>query len=354
LNKDSKTNASLSGLIVLASFIIIVAGMHYAAHILIPFLLAIFIAIICTPTQRALIVRGIHPSLAILIVLGLLIVGSTLMVVFVGTSMNDFLTQLPEYQRQIENQFSDFAITLQSFGFELPNTDIRELLNPDTAMNMAANTLKKLSSVLTNFFLISLTVIFILLEASSFKHKIVLAFNNSEQSLENFENFMKSVNRYLAIKTIFSLITGVIISIGLVILGVNHPLLWGLVAFLLNFIPNIGSIIAAIPAVLLALIQLGPMSAGICAGLYLTVNMVIGSFLEPKFMGQGLVLSTLVVFISLVFWGSILGPVGMLLSIPLTMIVKIALETNEDTRWIAILLGSGAQAKKELEQNTQK
>jgi predicted PurR-regulated permease PerM len=338
-------------MLVFASFIVIVAGLNLASPILIPFLLAIFIAIICTPTQRILIKKGLPPSLAVFIVLSLLLISASLLAVFVGASMNDFLSQLPNYQQQLEDQFSGLAINLQNAGFLIPNTDIRELMKPDIAMTIAANTFKKLSAVLTNFFLISLTVVFILLEASGFKHKIRLAFNDSEKSLENFDTFITSVNRYLAIKTIFSFFTGVIIAIGLSIIGVNHPLLWGLVAFLLNFIPNIGSIIAAIPAVLLALIQLGPISAGLCASLFLAVNMIVGSFLEPKFMGKDLGLSTLVVFISLVFWGSILGPVGMLLSIPLTMIIKIALEVNEETRWIAILLGSGGSAKKELSLN---
>ncbi len=333
----------------LASFIIIVAGLNYSAHILVPFLLAIFIAIICTPPQRMLIERGLHPAIAVFAVLSLLLIGAILIVVFVGASMNDFTQQVPTYQKQLQEKAAGLALLLGNMGIELPNKGIRELVQPDFAMTMAANTFKKLSAVLTNFFLISLTVIFILLEASSFKHKIHLAFNNSQESLDKFENFMQSVNQYLAIKSMLSLATGLIISIGLALLEVNHALLWGLLAFLLNFIPNIGSIIAAIPAVLLAFIQLGPGGAALCAMLYGFVNILIGNILEPRFMGQGLGLSTLVVFVSLVFWGSILGPVGMLLSIPLTMILKIALENNQDTQWIAVLLGSGTKAKKEIQ-----
>ena len=122
------------------------------------------------------------------------------------------------------------------------------------------------------------------------------------------------------------------------ILGVDFAILWGLVAFLLNYVPIIGSIIAAIPAILLALIQLGVAPALLtCLG-YVVVNVIFGSILEPRFMGRGLGLSTLVVFLSLVFWGWILGPVGMILSVPLTMIVKIALESSDDTHWIAVML----------------
>ncbi len=145
----------------------------------------------------------------------------------------------------------------------------------------------------------------------------------------------------MGIKTWTSLLTGVVITIGLAILGVDLALLWGVLAFLLNFVPNIGSIIAAVPAVLVSLLQYGLGTACVVVVLYVVVNMVVGNVLEPRWMGRGLDLSTLVVFASLVFWGWVLGPVGMVLSVPLTMTVKIALEDHPDTRWMGILLGGG-------------
>jgi predicted PurR-regulated permease PerM len=137
-----------------------------------------------------------------------------------------------------------------------------------------------------------------------------------------------------------SLATGVLVAVWLVVLGLDYPLLWGLLAFLLNYVPNIGSIIAAVPAVLLAVVQLGILRALLVAAGFLVVNLVMGGAVEPRFMGRGLGLSTLVVFLSLLFWGWLLGPVGMLLSVPLTMTVKIALDSREDTRWAAVLLGA--------------
>lgn len=347
--KDYQPSTTASSLVLLASFVVIIAGMYYAAPILIPFLLACFIAIICAPPLRFLIDSGIPSAISVILVLSILFLIGLLILIFVGASLNDFSREIPAYQSQLKTHLDSTITLLSLYGLQIPEQDLLNMLNPAVALGMATNALGRLGTALTNTFFINLTVAFILLEASTFKPKIRLAFKNSQDSLERFEIFMHSVNKYLAIKSIISLGTGILIAIGLSVIGVNHALLWGLVAFLLNYIPNIGSIIAAFPAVILALIQLGLPPAIATGVLYLAVNTIIGNILEPRIMGQGLGLSTLVVFLSLVFWGAIFGPVGMLLSIPLTMIVKIALEHNQDTRWISILLGPGADAKKELE-----
>jgi predicted PurR-regulated permease PerM len=175
---------------------------------------------------------------------------------------------------------------------------------------------------------------------SSFPVKLRAILGSSDPSLANFDQVIGEVKHYLSLKTLTSLATGVAIAVWLAAMGVDYALLWGLLAFMLNFVPNIGSIIAAIPAVLLALIQLGLGSAVFAAIAFLVVNVVIGVVIEPRLMGYRMGLSTLVVFLSLIFWGWVLGPIGMLLSVPLTMTVKIVLQSNESTRWMAILLGS--------------
>jgi len=180
------------------------------------------------------------------------------------------------------------------------------------------------------------------------------AFGDEKSSFSEFSKIINSIKRYIALKTLTSLTTGILIAICLAVIGIDYPLLWGLLAFLLNYVPNIGSIIAAVPAVLLAFIQLGTVHALFAIMGYLVVNGVIGSVIEPRVMGHGLGLSTLVVFLSLVFWGWVLGPVGMLLSVPLTMILKIALESYEDTRWIGILLGSKVSAEAVLPDTSKK
>ena len=206
-------------------------------------------------------------------------------------------------------------------------------------MRLAARMLSGLGAVLTNSFLIIITMVFILLEASSFQAKLQKAFGDVSDTMSKYQSFADGVKRYMMIKALVSFGTGLVVALWLMVLGVDFPLLWGLLAFLLNFVPNIGSIIAAVPAVLVAYLQLGVSQAVLAAVGYLVVNLVAGNVIEPRYMGRGLGLSTLVVFLSLVFWGWVFGPVGMVLSVPLTMTVKLALEGNEGGRWLAVMLG---------------
>jgi len=345
MNQNTRAKTGGHFLISAASFVIVIAGLRAASSVVVPFMLSTFIAIVCAPPLFWMQRRGIPTVLAVLIVVLCIIALGFLLAVFVGTSVNDFTNNLDSYQQALQKRTIALEDFLANMGLSVDDLGFEERFNPGAALQLAANMLSGLFGMLTNTFMILLTVIFILLEASGLPVKLRVAIGDPKASLSNFSQFIESVNRYLAIKTVISFITGCLISIWLLILGVDYPFLWGLLAFLLNYVPNIGSIIAAIPAVLLGLILSGPGWALLIALGYLVVNITFGTILEPRFMGRGLGLSTLVVFLSLVFWGWVLGPVGMLLSVLLTMILKIALESNEDTRWISILLGPVAHAK---------
>jgi len=331
-------------LLTAAALVIIIAGLQAAASLIVPFLLAAFLAIICLPTLNWLISHKVPDTLAVLaITLGLLLLAA-LVTAFAGASLADFSHNLPTYQNKLKGQMSQLIAWLAAHGIALSSAALLEQLDPSAAMGLAGKMLAGLGNALANTLLIVLTVIFLLFEAMAMPHKWAYLGAHAP-SADGIHRFIESVNRYLVIKTAVSLATGIAVSVLLWIFGVDYPLLWGLLAFLFNFVPNIGSIIAAIPALLLALVQLGGETA-IYVGIgYIVINMVVGNAVEPRFMGRGVGLSTLVVFLSLVFWGWVLGPVGMLLSVPLTMIVKIALETRQDTRWIAVLLGPDMPAR---------
>ena len=348
MDREQQGNTAARVLIISAAFVIVIAGMRAAEPMLVPFLLSVFIAVIAGPPMFWLSEHGLPKPLALLLVIGSLLVGVLAMAALVGSSVDDFTRALPGYQARLNEELAGLINLGDRFGVEFSSQWVLQYLNPSVVMSMVASTLSGFGNVLTNGFLILLTVAFILLEAASFPSKLRQIGRNREaptqggvvgDALAPFTRFAHTVRRYMAIKSAVSLATGVVIGLWLLALGVDYPLLWALLAFLLNYVPNIGSIIAAVPAMLLAFIQLGAGSAALVAGGYLAVNTVMGNIIEPRFMGRGLGLSTLVVFLSLVFWGWVLGPVGMLLSVPLTMTLKIALESRSDTHWLAVLLG---------------
>lgn len=339
MGTDPGFSSAARTLLVAAAFVIVVAGMQAAASLLAPFLLSIFIAVIAAPPMRAMSRRGFPDWLALLVVvLGLVAVGSIIAVLVTG-SVDGFKANLPEYQRRLQLLTGELVHWLDHFGIHVPTQALQTYMDPGKALGMAGELISSLSGVLANAFLILLTVTFILFEASGLPAKLRLALRAPEQSTARLEQMLESVNQYMGIKTLTSLGTGLAVWGWLSVLGVDFAVLWSLMAFMLNYVPTIGSIIAAVPAVLLALVQLNLESAVLVAVGYLTINTVVGNIIEPKVMGHGLGLSALVVFVSLVFWGWVLGSVGMFLSIPLTMVLKIALDSNPQTRPIAILLG---------------
>lgn len=326
-----------STLVKLAAVVIIIAGLISAKAIVIPILLAIFITILTSPLLIWLQDKGLNSALALIGVLILLIIIMSLLGWLISTSLNDFASNLPLYEEKLRATLGSVLIFAHDKGFEFSEAPIREMINPAKIALFASDIVKGFGAALTNGFMILLLVVFMLLEASVLPKKLRAI--HADASSRGTE-FLSNVKQYMMIKNVFSLITGLVVYVSLLFIGLDYALLWGVLAFMLNFVPNIGSILAAVPAVLLALIQLGFIGALEVAIVFLVVNVILGSMLEPKYMGQGLGLSTLVVFVSLIFWGWVFGPVGMLLSIPLTIMVKLALQVNPKTKWIAVLLDS--------------
>ena len=343
----------MKAMLALAALVVIAAGMKAAQELIVPLLLAAFIATIAGPPVFWLEKRRVPSALAISgVMIG--IVGALIgIAALLFRSGNAFTQRMPFYQERVTDLIRQGATWLSELGVEVSTDLLVSYFNPGMALDLAGNLLRGLGGVMSDSFFILLTVIFILAEASSIPVKLARILADPDGNMPHFIRFGQNVNRYIAIKTSTSLATGALVSLSLWLIGVDFPVLWGLLAFLLNYVPNIGSIIAAVPAVLLALIQLGPASALATTGCYLAINILMGNGVEPRFMGRGLGLSTLVVFLSLVVWGWLLGPVGMFLSVPLTMTMKIALEANPDTQWIALLLSpaEAVRVAREAEQD---
>ncbi len=324
----------------LAAFVVVIAGIKAASAIVVPILLSVFIATIASPAIFCLERWGIPKILAFLIVLIFVILVLLGFGYILSTSLDSFLANTPAYTAKIMDLVDSFREVLNRFGIEVAKSDLETMFDPTGVLNVAGGFLKSFSAVLSKSFLIFLGVTFMLFETSSLKTKIYLLAKKEESSKNPFEEFSQKLNRYLAIKTLISFVTGLFIAIGLKIIGVDFALLLGVIAFLLNYIPSIGSVIAAIPAILVALVGLDLNAVLWVVALYLSVNIVMGNIIEPRFMGKGLGLSVLVIFLSLMFWGWVLGSVGMFLAVPLSMTLKLALESHPSTRTIAMLLSS--------------
>ena len=323
-----------------AALVIIIAGINLAQSVVILFLVSVFFALLGAPAVLWLKEKRVPSGFSVLIVMSGMIIILLLIGAQIGTSVSGFSDELPLLQARIREQVKELSVLLTSRGFVVKESIFLEYINPEAVMKLTAGLLSGLSSLLSDLVLILLTVTFILLEISSFPVKLRAILGDPKQAFPRFTKFVVDMKRYMIIKTIINLVAGILIAVWMQILGVQFPVLWGFLAFILHYIPNIGSVIAAVPAALLALVQLGMGSALLVVAGNVLVGFIIGNVIEPRLMGRKFGLSTLVVFLSLIFWGSLLGIVGAILCIPLTMTVKFAFESSESTRWISILLGS--------------
>jgi predicted PurR-regulated permease PerM len=328
-------------LIIAATGVIIIWGVNQAQSVLVLFLVSGFLAIVATAPVLWMERKGIPVVVAVPVVVLVMVALLMSIGVFVGASLNEFSNALPIYQSRLHDILLSLKPLLARKGIVVTDKVLLGYLNPSGLMSYTADLFTALSSALSNIVVILFMVIFILLEAAGFPAKLRLVLDNPKAKLPQYKGFVINLKRYMVIKTVINLIAGALTMLWLVILGVDYPVLWGFLAFLLHFIPNVGSVVAAIPAVLLAFLELGGGGAVLTAGGYLVIGLLIGNIVEPKVMGSRLGLSALVVFVSLIVWGSLLGVVGALLCVPLTITLKRVCEENEETQWIAILLGPG-------------
>ncbi len=335
-------------LVIAAALVIIIDGINQAQSVLVWLLVAIFLAVLGTPPLLWLERKRVPSVVAVLLVLAGMTIVLLMVAAIVGASIKSFYSELPSYQARLHERASSLYSLLPIKGIGGLDEDLLERFNPAAVMSLTARLLAGLGSALSNIVLVLLTTAFVLFEASSFPGKLRAVLGHPQQAFPEFTRFAGDIERYMIIKTLISLATGLLIGIWLTILGVQFPILWGFLAFLLNYVPSVGSTIAAVPAVLLALVQLGTGHAVAAAAGYMTVNFVLDNLIETRLMGRRLELSTLVVFLSLMFWGNLLGPVGMVLCVPLTMTLKFACASNEGTRWIAVLLGRSPKPSQPL------
>lgn len=253
----------------------------------------------------------------------------------------DFASQSLDADSETDDEhavsLADAAPTLKAEPISAVDASSRELFR------LLGSLAGELSSLFSSAFLITLLVIFMLYETEKIPRKLLAAIGPVQFANAHIKDVVADVRKYMVVKTFVSVVNGVLVTILCLSLGVQYSVLWGFISFLFNYIPNIGSVVAAIPPILLALIDRGLFGGVVTAVFFILINSALGYWLEPRLFGDGLDLSPLIVLVALIFFGWLLGPVGMFLSPPLAVISKIILQSFPETRWIAALMANKAE-----------
>ncbi len=331
----------------LAYVVIIIAGLKLGSGFIVPFLMAFFLFIIFLPLANKLNSFSIPNVITSLIIFSIIIVIVFLLGTFLKSSSDDIVKNIPLYQDKFHQASPKIIAFFAQFNISLEKNNIINLIEPAKIINYTTSLFKGMGNIVVSLFLTLLLFIFLLLESSTIFQK-ALYFTKTEKQKKQLLLFLNNINRYFIIKTLTSLLTGLLVWIVLKYFNLQYALLFAIIAFLLNYIPTIGSFIASFPAIFVAVFQLSIIDTVMIAIGYLVINIMVGSFLEPKIMGKNLGLSTSIVFISMIVWGWIFGPFGMLLAVPLTVFIKAACEQSEHYYGIFIALSDVVKKDEEI------
>ncbi|MFO0708460.1 MAG: AI-2E family transporter [Sandaracinus sp.] len=337
---DGDRSSGTKVVLTLAALVIVIAGLRVAGGFFLPVLVALFLTVVSTPLLLWLERVRVPRVLAVLATVSLDVLVLAGLVALVGSSLTGLHEAVPRYQDAVVTLVHSGVSFLQARGLTVEAEDLDALGDSGWMLQTFTDLVRELTEIVSNALLVVLLVIFMLFEIAPSRAKLAVLLDAPQGHFPELAASAGRVQRYLVVKTLLSAVTAVLFGGWLGVLGVDFALLWGLAAFLLNFIPTIGPAIATIPPVVIALLTLGPGAALAAAIGCLLVNIVIGNVFEPRMMGEALGLSTLVVFASMLFWGWLWGPVGALLAVPLTMLMRDALALGGSTRWLAALLGS--------------
>lgn len=326
-----------------AALVVAVAGLRAAEPVLIPMLLAVFLAVLSHPLQAGLQRRGVRPSLALSATVVAVLIVVVACGLLVGSAVSGLLEALPTYHELLTVKIDRWLEIARQGGLTPDDWLGEEPLDltrwVELAGGLVGGTVRGVASFLSLLVMTLVAVMFMLGEALGLDGKLRRAFGERPEVLEHFAGITRSVQRYVGIKTVVSLAVGLLVTAWTALLGIEFPVVWGVVAFFMRFIPNFGAFLAAAPALLVALTLHGWASALLVSLGYVVIGSVLGNIVEPALMGRRVGLSALVVLLSLVFWGWLWGPIGMILSVPVTVVLKISLEHTQQLRWLAVLLG---------------
>jgi AI-2 transport protein TqsA len=400
LPATGKRNSGIKMLLSTASIFIVIAGLRAGGTFLVPIVIGLFLALLSLPMTGWLRSHSIPSTLAVVMTITFEALILTGVIIFIVAIMPDFAKYSENLRGQVVERVGEFQETLDGWAADFqkmfdPDSDAKPTSDaepedsvqpePEAAPAVAAvdpnlattgnpppaafniegvvdkffnsmivggtGALQWAATLLAKTFVCFIIMIFVLVESGRYGRKLAAMGNVKGPSFEGFKNAGVDLQRYLGIKTAISCLTGLLGWLSCVLFGVEFPVIWGLLAFLLNYIPTFGSIAAGIFPTFVALIQLGLGPAAGVAFCFIGINALLGSFIEPVLLGNRFGLSTVMVLVSVLFWGWVWGPVGMFLAVPLTMMLKIMMDQSDDFRWLALLISKDIpdEDKEELE-----
>jgi len=332
----------------LAATVVVLTGMRLGSPVLSPILFAVVLCLLFSPIYSWLRHHRIPTPLALLLMLvGLSILFGGIFLIL-GVSIARFSGDIGSYSDKLSGQLANIQSMAKSYGLST-NVDIRDAVKPSALAGAIGAVLGGLADFLSNIFLILLITLFLLAEGPAMMSRLRASAGADHPQLKSMMVFGHSVVRQLGLRAIVNLFTAAGVVILLFVLGVDFPVMWGILTFFLSFIPWIGLPIAVAPAVILALAEYGVERALLVILGVVVINVIAENLLSPMLMGRGLSLSPTVLFVGFIFWAWLLGGSGAFLAAPLTIFVALIFQTFPETRWIASLMVAGAPHTEETD-----
>lgn len=342
MTKESQLSFSIRALLALGMLGLTLALMYFAADYLNSFLLAWLIVLVASPLLYALRGRGAPSWLAFLVTLLVILIAFVGFGLVLVVGFNQLVASIPEYVGQVDSLLNSFDEFLISLGIDQGQVKaVLSSIAPSDLIQGAINFLSAFIGSFSNIILVILLVVFLLIEAFSAPQKLSEDIRAGNEYLQRFFHVSDTLRKYFQLTTVVALFTGVVDTIFFLIIGVDFAVLWGITAFLCSYIPTLGFWLAAIPPTIMALLEFGPVQALVVFLGVVLINGFAENVIKPKYMGEGIDLSPLMVVFSVILWAAVLGPMGAILGVPVSLLFKeLILEADDQNRWIAKLMSA--------------
>ena len=309
-------------LLAVASIVVIVAGMREIASVLNIFLVALLLAVSISPILIWQIKKGMPKALSLAVTIFIVLVVAAGLTAVLGVAGNNMAQKAPEYQVRITALYKSLLDVLSERGIKLDDIKQLDVFSPDRVVNFGTGFIENLFSTFGNVFFVLILMIFILIEIADLTIKADSGEFDEDSWQRRFGYISTDLKKYVSINAVVGLLAAVCDFILLIILGIDFAVIWAFLAFFFSFIPNIGFFLSVIPPAMIALLEFGWIHCVIVVVGYVVINLIIDNIIKPKYLGKEFDMSVLLVFLSLLFWGWVLGAIGAILGVPMTMAVK--------------------------------